>query len=53
MSEFDQLIEEATNAVQESSFNVEEACRRTIKDYQCLDTMDHGSGLRMIAWDRN
>lgn len=56
MSEFDELIACVANEVQQSR-EIDEACRKTLKDYQCLDTIDpggEGSGpLKMIAWDRS
>jgi hypothetical protein len=57
MSEFDELIACVANEVQHSK-EIDESCRKTLKDYQCLDTIDPGGGggsgsLKMIAWDRS
>lgn len=55
MSEFDEIIACVVNEVQHLR-EIDESCRKTLKDYQCLDTIDpEGSTtrLRMIAWDRS
>jgi hypothetical protein len=56
MSEFDELIVCVASEVQHSKA-IDESCRKTLRDYQCLDTIDPGgcgSGpLKMIAWDRS
>lgn len=56
MSEFDEIIACVATEVQ-SSIEITESCKKTLKDYQCLDTLDPGCGgsgpLKMIAWDRS
>ena len=56
MSEFDKLISAIANQIQPSQ-EVDESCKKTLKDYHCLDTIDPGGEgrgpLRMIAWDRS
>lgn len=56
MSEFDELIACVASEVQYSK-EIDESCQKTLRDYQCLDTVDPGGGgngpLKMIAWDRS
>lgn len=57
MSEFDQLIADVASEMKASTIDVNEKCQKTLRDYQCLDTIDPsgvggGLPLRMIAWDQ-
>ncbi len=53
MSDFDQLI--ATLAEGMNQPDISDACRKTLKNYDGIETQDQEGGpkpLRMIAWDR-
>lgn len=55
MTDFDLIIANVAEELENSNECVAQACKKTLMDYQSLETIKDydGPALRMIAWDRS